>query len=141
LLRDPAGRFLACPLADEALLGRAADNADASLCSKTTTGQGRPPRLKPGWFNPKICVQIRRPAGNRRLPWPTHSPDDIQYDVTNRKIPMRRKLIVSLLGVGAAFALALAFGAQAPSVDTKVDAFACRLIIQDGKYKTICAQQ
>jgi hypothetical protein len=54
---------------------------------------------------------------------------------------MRRKLIVSLLGFGGAFALALALGAPASSADTKVDAFGCRLIVVDGKYKTICAQE
>jgi NhaP-type Na+/H+ or K+/H+ antiporter len=54
---------------------------------------------------------------------------------------MRRKLIVGLFGFGGAFALALALAAPASSADTKVDAFGCRLIIVDGHYKTICAQQ
>lgn len=54
---------------------------------------------------------------------------------------MRRKLTVSLVGVGGALALALAFAVPASSVDAKVDAFGCRLFIIDGKPKTVCSRQ
>jgi hypothetical protein len=57
-----------------------------------------------------------------------------------QEIPMRKKLIaaLSLLGVGGAFALALAVSAPASTADTTYDALACKLIRLGDKYHTIC---
>ena len=54
---------------------------------------------------------------------------------------MLKKLIVSLLSAGGAFALVLALGAPASSAHKKVDAGGCKLVWQDDHWITHCYLQ